>query len=133
MKMALGLPVLQGSNGFFAQDAVNRALVEGDRTVRHLEVTLPEGQTYQAGDHLGVYGFSPLSVELQQLATRTLAKYLAGKAEGASKAMLEELADLDKTVYDEHVVKGRRTLLELLKIPRDRHPVRGVARHPSSQ
>merc|ERR1712127_1108665 len=62
--MSLQLPILTGTNAFFASNPVNRALVEGDRNVQHLEVTLPEGQRYQPGDHLGVYAYSPKEVSL---------------------------------------------------------------------
>lgn len=157
MDSVLQMPILRGTNAWYGTASVNHDLVREDgRSTHHLEITLPEGQTYTAGDHLGVYGANPKQlvaaylhrigmspdavvkleggadmatlnnkplgvcavmsflVELQQLATRTQLKFLARKAEGASQTRLEELAAFDTSAYDEHVVKDRRILLEVL-------------------
>jgi len=157
MDSVLQMPILKGTNAWYGTAPVNHDLVREDgRSTHHLEITLPKGQTYTAGDHLGVYGANPRElvaaylhrlgmptdavvkleggadmamlnnkpvgvfaalsffVELQQMATRTQLKFLARKAEGASKVRLEELAAFDTSAYDEHVVKGRRILLEVL-------------------
>jgi len=150
-------PVLNKMKVWLATAPINRELVNGEgRCTRHIEITLPEGQTYCAGDHLGIYAANPHEivlqylrrakvapdaivkiegppkgglvrdklfpaaetlayfVELQQLAKRSQLNHLARKAEGEAKARLKELASYDSNAFEEYVVAGRRTLLELL-------------------
>jgi len=60
-----GLPLFTSHHGWLATVAENRELVDGQgRSTRHLEITLLEGRTYVAGDHLGVLGSSPPEVVL---------------------------------------------------------------------
>jgi cytochrome P450/NADPH-cytochrome P450 reductase len=68
-------PVLQSYRGQPATVRVNRELTaragtaEG-RSVRHLEIALPTGATYAAGDHLGVLPRNPIP-----LVNRTIARF----------------------------------------------------------
>jgi cytochrome P450/NADPH-cytochrome P450 reductase len=60
-------PVLQSYRGQAATVRVNRELTvhagtAGHRSVRHLEITLPAGASYAAGDHLGVLPRNDVSV-----------------------------------------------------------------------
>ncbi len=60
-------PILQSYRGQAAIVRVNRELTAragtpGGRSVRHIEITLPPGLTYAAGDHLGVLPRNDVSV-----------------------------------------------------------------------
>ncbi|MEU7814489.1 cytochrome P450 [Pseudonocardia sp. NPDC049154] len=60
-------PILQSYRGQAATVRVNRELTAragtpGGRSVRHLEIALPTGTTYAAGDHLGVLPRNAMSV-----------------------------------------------------------------------
>ena len=66
-------PVLQSYRGQAATVRVNRELTAragtpGGRSVRHLEIALPAGTTYAAGDHLGVLPRNDVSVVNRVLA-----------------------------------------------------------------
>ena len=66
-------PILQSYRGQAATVRVNRELTAragtpGGRSVRHLEITLPAGTTYAAGDHLGVLPRNDVSVVNRVLA-----------------------------------------------------------------
>jgi len=53
---------LSGNKAFRAEVTCNRELLSSDaqgRSTRHIEVKLPEGVSYTAGDHLGVVGPNP--------------------------------------------------------------------------
>jgi cytochrome P450/NADPH-cytochrome P450 reductase len=68
-------PILQSYRGQAATVRVNRELTaragtEGGRSVRHIEITLPAGLTYAAGDHLGVLARNDVSV-----VTRVLTRF----------------------------------------------------------
>ena len=68
-------PILQSYRGQAATVRVNRELTAragtpGGRSVRHLEITLPAGITYAAGDHLGVLPRNDVS-----LVNRVLARF----------------------------------------------------------
>jgi hypothetical protein len=68
-------PILQSYRGQAAMVRVNRELTAragtpGARSVRHLEITLPAGTTYAAGDHLGVLPRNDVS-----LVNRVLARF----------------------------------------------------------
>lgn len=54
---------------FVADIAANRELLTAQegRSTRHIEVALPEGHTYVAGDHLGVLGGNPFEVVIAYL------------------------------------------------------------------
>jgi len=148
----------QEAGAWFANAVVNRELLQQEgRSTKHIELPLPDGIQYKAGDHLGVVGANPHDiisaylarvqlapdavvklegesvsdlplntplpayfalayfVELQQLATRTQLHQLAKWAEGAAGNRLRELASLEGGTYEQHVLAGRRTLLEVLK------------------
>jgi cytochrome P450/NADPH-cytochrome P450 reductase len=60
-------PILQSYRGQAATVRVNRELTAragtpGGRSVRHIEITLPAGTSYAAGDHLGVLPRNDVSV-----------------------------------------------------------------------
>ncbi len=60
-------PILQSYRGHAALVRVNRELTAragspGGRSVRHIEIALPPGMTYAAGDHLGVLPRNDVSV-----------------------------------------------------------------------
>jgi cytochrome P450/NADPH-cytochrome P450 reductase len=60
-------PILQSYRGQAATVRVNRELTAragtpGGRSVRHLEIALPAGTTYSAGDHLGMLPRNTMSV-----------------------------------------------------------------------
>ena len=66
-------PILQSYRGQAATVRVNRELTvragtPGGRSVRHLEITLPAGTSYAAGDHLGVLPRNDVSVVNRVLA-----------------------------------------------------------------
>ncbi|HEY0813166.1 MAG TPA: cytochrome P450 [Pseudonocardia sp.] len=66
-------PVLQSYRGQAATVRVNRELTvragtPGGRSVRHLEITLPAGATYAAGDHLGLLPRNDMAVVNRVLA-----------------------------------------------------------------
>ena len=68
-------PILQSYRGQAATLRVNRELTAragtpGGRSVRHLEIALPPGISYAAGDHLGVLPRSDIS-----LVNRTIARF----------------------------------------------------------
>merc|ERR1719382_1036096 len=53
---------LAGNKAFAAEVTCNRELLTTEaqgRSTRHIEVRLPEGTSYTAGDHLGVVGANP--------------------------------------------------------------------------
>lgn len=51
---------LAGNQAFLAEVSCNREqLAAPDRSTRHIEVALPDGVSYAAGDHLGVVGGNP--------------------------------------------------------------------------
>jgi len=83
-----GLPLFQAHHGWLARVAENRELVDVEgRSTRHLEITLPEGTTYVAGDHLGVVCSSPPEVVLGVLKRLGIAPDAVVKLEpGASGA-----------------------------------------------
>ena len=57
--MTDGVPMFRSHKGWLASVAENRELVDVEgRSTGHLEITLPEGTTYVAGDHHGVVGAS---------------------------------------------------------------------------
>ena len=68
-------PILQSYRGQAATVRVNRELTAragtpGGRSVRHLEIALPAGATYAAGDHLGVLPRNDVS-----LVNRVIARF----------------------------------------------------------
>ncbi len=71
-------PVVMSYDAHAAVVRVNRELERGrdghplDRSVRHLEIALPEGMTYQTGDHLGVVPRNDLGLIRRVMARFTL-------------------------------------------------------------
>jgi len=164
---------LAGNRAFLANVTSNRELLTAPgRSTRHIEVELPEGTSYLAGDHLGVVGANPDDVvlaymdqlglahdavvrleleegqslstvplgrqvsafvalarhfELQQPASRpqlhALAKLAADAAEAEHlRALAEygrgntgELPEGCPDEYERHVLRPRRTILEILR------------------
>jgi len=60
---------LKNNHAFLAHIVDNRELIraEDGRSTRHIEISLPEGVTYVAGDHVGVLGANPSDVVLAYL------------------------------------------------------------------
>jgi cytochrome P450/NADPH-cytochrome P450 reductase len=59
---------LAGNRAFLAKVTNNRELLTAQgRSTRHIEVQLPEGVSYSAGDHLGVVGANPDEVVLSYM------------------------------------------------------------------
>ena len=68
LDLGLQLPILKGTAAWFGTAPVHRVLVGGEgRTVRHFGFTLPDGQKYTAGGHIGVYGLNQMTVILAYL------------------------------------------------------------------
>merc|ERR1719383_978578 len=79
-----GLPMFQVHHGWLALVAENRELVDVEgRSTRHLEITLPEGTTYVACDHLGLVGSSAPEVVLGYLKRLGIAPNAVVKIEPA--------------------------------------------------
>jgi len=166
---------LAGNRAFLAEVTCNRELLTTEaqgRSTRHVEVKLPEGASYTAGDHLGVVGTNPNEVvfaymdqlglphdavlrlemeegesvstvalgkklpafsvfafhfELQQPASRPQLYALSKLASEPKEAEhLRSLAEYGRDnsgevpeggadEYERYVLKGRRTLLEVLQ------------------
>jgi cytochrome P450/NADPH-cytochrome P450 reductase len=164
---------LAGNRAFLANVTTNRELLTAQgRSTRHIEVQLPEGISYTAGDHLGVVGANPdevvlsymdqlglahdavLRLELeegQSLSTVPLGKQVSAFAalayhfelqQPASRPQLYALSKLASDPaeaehlraraeygrgnsgkvpegcpdeYERHVLRARRTLLEILR------------------
>ena len=68
LDLGLQLPILKSTAAWFGTAPVHRMLVGGEgRTVRQFGFTLPDGQKYAAGGHIGVYGLNQLTVILAYL------------------------------------------------------------------
>lgn len=79
----LRMPVLKGSEAWFASVGKNRELVRDvERSTRHIEIALPAGCSYSAGDHLGVYGCNPEAVVLAYLRRVSMAPDAVVRIEG---------------------------------------------------
>ena len=88
-------PILQSYRSQAATVRVNRELTAragtpGSRSVRHLEISLPAGTSYAAGDHLGVLPRNPVSVVNRVLARFGLdgGQYVTLTATGSSPTHL---------------------------------------------
>jgi cytochrome P450/NADPH-cytochrome P450 reductase len=88
-------PILQSYRGQAAKVRVNRELTAragtpGGRSVRHIEIALPAGTTYGAGDHLGVLARNDAAVVNRVLARFGLdaGQYVTITASGGSPTHL---------------------------------------------
>ncbi|MGE7635393.1 bifunctional cytochrome P450/NADPH--P450 reductase [Bacillus paramycoides] len=156
----LGSPLAKKYEAVNASVVENRELqsADSDRSTRHIEIVLPEGVSYQEGDHLGVlprnsrenvnrilkrfglkgndqvvltasgkseahlpldrpvslYDLLSYSVEVQEAATRAQIRELASFTV-CPPHKLELEALMEEGNYQEHILKKRISMLELLE------------------
>eukprot|EP00927_Polykrikos_kofoidii_P029658 TRINITY_DN25618_c0_g1_i1.p1 TRINITY_DN25618_c0_g1~~TRINITY_DN25618_c0_g1_i1.p1 ORF type:complete len:1156 (-),score=164.76 TRINITY_DN25618_c0_g1_i1:94-3138(-) len=87
------LPLFKSGMGWTASVGTNRELLTAKgRSTKHIELPLPPGMTYSAGDHIGVIGASPAEVVLAYMKRVQMAPHAVVKCEpGIGETAIEFL------------------------------------------